>query len=78
MHTDVPYIKSLKAQEPKVLKDWYLQTFPALMRQASRFFSEEAEQMTAVHNAQLKALKNIAQFKPRNLYGGLVGSDFKK
>jgi RNA polymerase sigma factor (sigma-70 family) len=64
MHTDVPYIKSLKAQDPKVLKDWYLQTFPALMRQASRFFSEEAEQMTAVHNAQLKALKNLAQFKP--------------
>jgi RNA polymerase sigma factor (sigma-70 family) len=64
MQTDAPYLKSLQAQDPKVVKDWYLSTFPALMLQASRFFTEEAAQMTAVHNAQLKALKNLSQFKP--------------
>jgi RNA polymerase sigma factor (sigma-70 family) len=64
MHLDAPYIERLRAQEPKTTKDWYLATFPQLLVQASRFFTEEAAQITAVHNAQLKALKNLSQFKP--------------
>jgi hypothetical protein len=34
------------------------------MRQASRFFNEQSEQLTAVHNAQLKALEHLDQFTP--------------
>lgn len=64
MHFDAPYIERLREQDPKTTKDWYLNTFPRLLAQASRFFTEEAAQITAVHNAQLKALKNLSQFKP--------------
>ena len=64
MHFDAPYIERLREQDPKTTKDWYLNTFPRLLVQASRFFTEEAAQITAVHNAQLKALKNLSQFKP--------------
>lgn len=64
MHPDAPYIERLRAQDPKTTKDWYLATFPRLLVQASRFFTEEAAQITAVHNVQLKALKNLSKFTP--------------
>lgn len=64
MNFDAPAIQRLKANDPKAVEAWYLHTFPALLLQAARFFSQRNEQLTAVHNAQLKALQNIGQFKP--------------
>ena len=64
MNFDAPAIQRLKANDPKAVEAWYLHTFPALLQQAARFFSQRNEQLTAVHNAQLKALQNLAQFKP--------------
>lgn len=63
MHFDERQLLALQRQEPKAVKLWYLACFPDLMVQASRFFSQENEQLTAVHNALLKALKNINQFE---------------
>jgi RNA polymerase sigma-70 factor (ECF subfamily) len=64
MHYDTTFILQLKRQDPKAVKSWYLAHFEFLMRQASRFFIEQNEQLTAVHNAQLKALKHLDQFTP--------------
>ena len=63
MDFDTPFIDRLRKQEPKAIKDWYLETFPFLMIQAARFFREESEQITAVHNSQLKALKHLDHFE---------------
>jgi RNA polymerase sigma-70 factor (ECF subfamily) len=64
MYNDETFIFQLLQQDPKAIKSWYLAYFELLMRQASRFFNEQSEQLTAVHNAQLKALEHIDQFTP--------------
>jgi RNA polymerase sigma factor (sigma-70 family) len=64
MNFDAPFIDRLREQDPKALKEWYIETFPILMAQAARFFSEESEQIIAVHNTQLKALKHLDRFRP--------------
>lgn len=63
MHFDQRELTALKNQDPKAVKAWYLYCFAGLMAQASRFFTQENEQLTAVHNTLLKALKNIDQFQ---------------
>lgn len=64
MHNEKTFILQLKQKDPKAVKAWYLAHFEFLMRQASRFFEEQSEQLTAVHNAQLKALEHLDQFAP--------------
>lgn len=63
MHFDQRELTALKNQDPKAVKAWYMYCFAGLMAQASRFFTHENEQLTAVHNTLLKALKNIDQFQ---------------
>ncbi|MEN9699896.1 MAG: hypothetical protein RLZZ301_1094 [Bacteroidota bacterium] len=53
----------LLQQDPQMVKEWYLQTYPFLMQRAARFFDNKDEQLTAVHNAQLKALKHLKTYK---------------
>mgnify|MGYP000134252366 CR=1 FL=1 len=64
MYNDKLFIERLKSQDQKAVKSWYLANFEPMMRQASRFFNEQSEQLTAVHNAQLKALEHLDQFTP--------------
>ena len=64
MHFDAPILRLLQQQDPKTVKEWYLFTFPSLLRQAAKFYPQSNDQLTAVHNAQLKALKHIEKFKP--------------
>lgn len=66
MHFDATILKLLQQQDPKMVKEWYLFTFPSLLRQAAKFYSQRNEQLTAVHNAQLKALKHIEKFNPES------------
>jgi RNA polymerase sigma factor (sigma-70 family) len=63
MYNDESFIQRLKAQDSQAIKSWYLAFFEPLMRQASRFFVQESEQLTAVHNTQLKALNRLDQFQ---------------
>jgi RNA polymerase sigma-70 factor (ECF subfamily) len=64
MNFDATALQRLKANDPKAVEAWYLHTFSALLQQAARFFNQRNAQLTAVHNAQLKALQNLAQFQP--------------
>lgn len=64
MHFDATIVKQLQNQDPKTVKEWYFFTFPSLLRQAAKFYSQHNDQLTAVHNAQLKALTNIDKFSP--------------
>ena len=64
MHFDAATLKRLQQQDNKTVKEWYCYTFASLMRQAAKYYPHTNDQLTVVHNAQLKALKHIEKFAP--------------
>ncbi|MFM6947169.1 MAG: RNA polymerase sigma factor [Flavobacteriales bacterium] len=64
MHFDAATLKRLQQQDNKTVKEWYCFTFASLMRQAAKYYPHTNDQLTVVHNAQLKALKHIEKFAP--------------
>jgi RNA polymerase sigma factor (sigma-70 family) len=56
-------IQRIRQKDERYIMELYKQTFPLMMSVAVRFEKNREEQFTAVHNAFLKMLRFIDQFK---------------
>lgn len=56
-------IQRIRQQDERFLQQLYKDVFPILMSVAVRFMNNREEQLTAVHNAFMKMIRSIDQFR---------------
>lgn len=56
-------IQRIKQQDERFLQQLYKDVFPIMMSVAVRFMNNREEQLTAVHNAFMKMIRSIDQFR---------------
>ena len=56
-------IQRIRQQDERFLQQLYKDVFPIMMSVAVRFMNNREEQLTAVHNAFLKMIRSIDQFR---------------
>ena len=62
-------IQRIRQQDARYLEVLYNDVFPLLMAIAVRYKNNREEQLTAVHNAFLKMIRSIDQFKTEGSFG---------
>lgn len=63
-------IQRIQRQDERYIMELYKQTFPLMMSIAVRFEKNREDQLTAVHNAFMKMLKSIEQFRVNASFEG--------
>ena len=61
-------IQRIKQQDERFLQQLYKDVFPIMMSVAVRFMNNREEQLTAVHNAFMKMIRSIDQFRSNSSF----------
>ncbi len=61
-------IQRIRQQDERFLQQLYKDVFPILMSVAVRFMNNREEQLTAVHNAFMKMIRSIDQFRSNSSF----------
>ncbi len=61
-------IQRIRQQDERFLQQLYKDVFPIMMSVAVRFMNNREEQLTAVHNAFMKMIRSIDQFRSNSSF----------